>query len=478
MPQTCDFVERWNEVYETYACEVCDDKRRIKLIGAGELDLAALTQNGCYTCCVNLRIDSMNGDGFDLRVHACDLLPVIIGSRLDACLRRNDSSSLSRERAGCVYMLNSFWCFSNFLITNSQLCHRYRSKHSSTVASNVDESSVRLYVYDRNGKGNMLFTRDDSLCLRDKCKREIIVCRGNETNHSSFYENSAESRAVADEFIREILHPAPYEIVDEREFFRAVLDYMSNGVARDRHDDDSTVEDPSSPPDACRDIDHLDNKRIASAPALYACLLRSLARDIRTTVENAVVRIVDTSSRLFEDRILIECLSNIMMQYASTSRRANLLQFISRKTTIRRDWSETMKRQLKTEIRKRANAGTYRGGSAGSIGCGSTSYLGVKRFKNCTIRGEVAPRDVRVGETPRRWTIRCWLTCTADVSRDSGDVPQQFYCSKIHRDVEYDHEILKRMRVINQNAIVYRCRKVFNVFSAISTSVVSATPDA
>lgn len=69
-----------------------------------------------------------------------------------------------------MYLFGCFWVFNSFINTNSRQCHRYR-KHT-----NNSNSVVRMYIYDRPSKGNMLFLTDDrTLRMRDKYHREVTL---------------------------------------------------------------------------------------------------------------------------------------------------------------------------------------------------------------------------------------------------------------------------------------------------------------
>lgn len=478
-PQTSDFINRWNIVYDHFNCEICDDDKRIRLTEVSVTSLPKVVYGGSYTCCVNLSSSDEIYDLKELRIHVCDLLPIVIGTKLDLKIRRERENVSLVEKRGCVYMLNCFWCFSNFLTTNSQVCHQYRRKHSST-----DSSSVRLYIYDKSGKRNMLFTKNNQLHLRDKNKQEVALI---DSTGKYIYAKNSNDRTTVEKFAKEAIKTYPYEIHDKKIFFALCHDYMIKGVG------DSSVETETEndianwrPPASNRDIDHIDNKRIASVPYLYTNLLFSLERDIRREVVENMLKIkierrndaiskndsfINEESTIFlfkEKSHFRETLRSIVTQYVQAAHRANLLNFVSRRTTIRRDWGESMKRQLKNEIRQRvvkSGVKTHIESTVSSSFCKNEpstrtrcnklknidgyAYRNVKRSRDCLIKGIV------IRSSDEKKSVRCWLRYPDIVSSDSNDVPQQFYCAKIHSDIEYDYELVKRMRVVNQNAM--RC---------------------
>lgn len=409
MPQTRYFLRQWNALYAEFGCEICETARSRVAGGVASRSTARWSAGDRYTACVNLRRgDDGGGSDYDDddvddgdAVHVCNMLPVVIGSELDVAYRsatRVDGARLDGAPIGAVFAFNNYWVYESFLCTDSRLCHRYRA-HSSSA-----EATTRLYVYDSRGKGHMLFTRanDSELWLRDSDRREtrLIDAAGN---------FAARDCEVLRDFVARALWRT-YRVADAEAFcvdFFAYARVVSSAV-----DSSEGEEGNESRRDAfarvTRDIDDLENKRIASAPALYAALLRCMRR--------ALDEAPDYRAR-----------AAIVAQYGAMSHRANLLRFISKKTHVRYDWNESMRRQLKSEMRGRAHSARKSGRdicSGGNGGSGSARATG------------------------RRDAFR-----VPDAARNSARVQQQFYCAKVHDDVEYDYELVKRMKVVNLNAM-------------------------
>lgn len=361
--------------------------------------------------CVNLTVN-------DRRVHVCNFLPIVLGTRLDLRSRgRPTDPNLAAKldpmlsnRFGHVYAYDNFWVFSSFISTDSRQCHKYR-EHTKAVSC-----TIRMYVYDRTGKGHMFFMRqnDNSLHMRDKFRREIGIIDELGRYRPTSESIDVEAQQVIDAFARDALVP-PFDRLTVQDFFRSCYEYMRYGVNACSNGEERVL--------GCkdRDIDHLDNKRISVAPGLYGILMRSFARSL-----------VDGMNSIGDDESLtVQVIKSCAARYSVMSHRANLLPFISRKTHIRQDWCESMKRQMKSEIRSHRR---LRGNAPPVNGNGGTIVNAIA--ENVTDDKVVT-----------------YSVCVSDVTQDNTKISQQFYCSKLHTDVEYDHEIVKRMRVINLNAM-------------------------
>lgn len=375
-----------------------------------------------YTACVNFEI----GDG-EYKVHVCNFLPVVVGSRLDLLYRGMTGDldvdekldEILPHRLGHVLMFDNFCVFSSFISTDSRQCHRYKERTKNS------KSIVRMYIYDSFGKGHMLFIQDDALYIRDKYRRE--TCLIDERNRCVLDDECGgtdDGRTIAMDFANATLLP-PYHAITTTDFFRACREYMLHGIGGVC---DDVIDGGDRLGKQVRDIDHIDNKRISGVPNLYGILMNSYVRNVRECVAS-IVTTGDDSVATTDSDAIATIVKSCTMRYGIMSHRANLLPFISRKTHIRQDWCETMKRQMKSEIRSQ------------------------RRIRNVATQ-QIGATTVTVANARVGPNGELFLTVAMpDVSQDNTKIAQQFYCSKLHLDVEYDHEILKRMRVINLNAM-------------------------
>lgn len=471
--QTRYSLKQWDSLYREYNCEICKNSMSricdgVSLSGRDVNDISRVCKSGRYTACINISFDiaAANDDKKTTSMHVCNFLPIVIGTSFDLSIRerganqsyedlslaiRMDSSLVSRM--GQVYMFDNFWVFSAFISTDARQCHQYRERTKST------ECFVRMYIYDRYGKGHMLFVRpnDTALYIRDKFRRETRL-----VSHDGLccFENDDHSELIVREFVRDTLI-SPFDGMNLHDFFTNCREYMLYGIGSSDGCGIPERSDEIILGVKERDIDHIDNKRISSACNLYSLLLRSFARNLRDILVEAITVENFQQHQMKDDgeednakndnngetgkiyglqlpfsiaTAVMVTLRSCIVRYATMSQRANLLPFISRKTHIRRDWCESMKRQMKSEIR--SNRKVQRVGNNGGIfnGCG-VSYgitTSTSRENHQLLLQFVSP----------------------DVTLDNTKVTQPFYCSKMHLDVEYDHEIVKRMRVVNLNAMM------------------------
>lgn len=358
-PHTNEFIDQWNKVYAEFKAERCE-----KCVSLRGVDISSMgLYVNRYTSCVNLMVESNE-------VHICNFLPIIIGSELDRLTRE----VFENKRLGSVFMFNNFWVFSCFLSTNPKLCHVYKNCSDS-------ESVVRSYFYDSKNRGHMFFLHKDKLFLRDRYRREYLV----------FAPPSTIDRGP-ENYLDVLIKDITFTSVETSTFLLYIYRFMKTVNLAERN------------------IDHISNKYIANTPHLYMVLLRSLQISLETIFQN--VNDHDLRVRSSEE---------IITKFTNYAHKANLLNFMSRRTNVKYETGEVMKLQLKNQI----------------------------KFKNFNHTQMYSPKNSEFTEfKSSKYYFRA-----IDVIHDMTNVRQQFYCGKIHDDSEFDFEIVKRMKIVNLNAV-------------------------
>lgn len=373
-PHTREYIEHWNEVYKEFNAERCERCVSLYKVEAHNL----IMHVNRYTACVNLTIlDSYV-------VHICNFIPIIIGSTLDQSIR----DIYSADRLSCVFMFNNFWSFSSFINTNSRLCHIYYNNNTKM------QKNIRMYIYDRRNHGNMLFLLDEQspkLYIRDRFKREYEL-----------YDDSVGQLADnVSSYALDLLFDAKWsENFTNEQFLGSIVAYMRMIGNTNR------------------DIDDMSNKCICCVQGLYVKLLNSLINSLTYVMQTNNNSSNDNDEQEIEVMLKIQ---EMITKYTYFSHKANLLNFISRKTNIKYESGEIMKLQLKNEIK-------------------------YKNFNHTQLYS--AKNSEFNGREKNKLYFRAM-----DVTHDMSTVKQHFYCGKTHSDCEYDNELVKRMKVVNLNAI-------------------------
>lgn len=414
-PHTKYFIEQWDSIYDFYECERCHCMQpNMKGMTAPRQILHTRDR---YTACLNVPIQSKQ---YLYKLHFCNILPVIIGSRLDRRIRNVDY--IPANEYGTVLMYYNNWVFNSFLNTNSRLCHVYREHNASTSVL------ARVYLYDSTNHGNMLYIDfvTGVVTVRDYHHREFCIgwlvmnTAVDKTDKNSYelFNNQVlvfnpkiddEPNEILDLFVKDCGYNILYENAAEyeatqkeqfsirREFFYSLTVYLI------------TVKNMNL------DIDDLSNKRLFSAPGLYALMLQTFVNVIR----QLFVDYNDTEAIIRIERLAIHT--------KEMSHRANLTSLISRKVCLKKEFGETMKRLLKKEMRT-TNMDNTKHYAAPPIITGSTSAWSIKTD---------IEREKRVS----------FLLTDGNTVYDSNEY--QFFCGRICSDVEYVYEQVKRLKIIN-----------------------------
>lgn len=181
-PRRADSLLRWDMLYEHYGAEICDRRqaayRRFYGVPISTRSSTELCLNERYTACVNFCAP----DG--VVRHVCDILPIVLGSRLDRRIRadfwrdcdagRCDGARCDRRKCGLLVQNKNLYHFTVTMATNPKVAHIYRK---SNKLNKVDS---RVYYYDKNFRGNMFCFKQNVVLLpcRDCLLRRSTPCTG------------------------------------------------------------------------------------------------------------------------------------------------------------------------------------------------------------------------------------------------------------------------------------------------------------
>lgn len=389
---TRQHVNRWNVLYAKHRAEFCDVRRRLfsAIHGGrdiGEFSSTDLCQIERYTACVNV----MRGDE---ERHVCDILPIVLGTELDRTVRSAFwATATDRERQddtlkfGLILQNKNFQHFTSCMVTNPKVAHIYRRNAKRT------NMEVRLYFYDRNYRGNkvylcqnlrvtrcnvatcpdecrMLVFVQERLMLRDCFKHDYLLLERSCPWHSSspivtrilskrrtcasspptcvdvLPNNESEIVLSAAQVTRNICDCPTADVFDS-----GTIRYDNEDVAR------WLVENcmPDDPQHRCshrqrildlflylrevllrnEDIDMLCNKCVYDGPILYEQFLTQFSSAVRDAV-----------------CVLSPSMDTLISRMRELSHTGNLYMLISRKTNIKVDQTNDMKRLIKTSLKR------------------------------------------------------------------------------------------------------------------------------
>lgn len=430
-PQRTHVLRQWDALYDKWQADFCELRQRnfFRYVGRAltECDSLTLCNYERYTCCVQFHA-----------IHVCDLIPVVLGSRLDRRLRsvfwkRNtDARCHDTFKIGLIILNRNYFHFSACLNTNPRLCHIYRP------TSRKGDTEVRLYFYDRVFRGNKLYLRrdadDDVLTLRNCFTQEYDLWR---TSCGLVEENADVARAFVDSCVGDLRDTV--RRVGIHRFFEGMSHYMTqtrrvNG-----------------------DIDLLRNKCVFNGPHLYSLFMQQFAHNLLRFGEESDLDNLRVSMYVQKSRVLAHT--------------ANLYMLVSRKTNIRVDVTGGMKRTLKTDVRRTKNdeqrsVTTSRqlssviipkASSLGSTLANSDNFVN----RSCDFVLSVgnphrSQKDIATYVDDDSVTYVASPTHHFNVAQMLiyGKSPFLYNVSSFHfADLEYVFEQLKRLRVENLNAV-------------------------
>lgn len=149
-------LARWNYLYEFFNAEYCWMRRelfyRAHRRHISEVSSTDLCFSERYTACVNFTDNTRDG----LVRHVCDMLPIVIGSNVDLKVRNKfwalDKPAILEDlpKIGFLIQNKNYYNFAACFTTNPKVCHVYRCN------TKLPNAEVRLYYYDNNFCGNRL----------------------------------------------------------------------------------------------------------------------------------------------------------------------------------------------------------------------------------------------------------------------------------------------------------------------------------
>lgn len=166
-PQLKNSLQRWDYLYDYCSAEYCEIRRRLFYKAHGcdisTVNSVQLCFTERYTACVNFKAAK---DG--LVRHVCDMLPLVIGSKLDRRVRRlfweQGEPAILEDvpKIGFIIQNKNYYNFTSCLTTNPKVCHIYRRN------TKLQNTEVRLYFYDYNFRGNKLHSKQT--LVFEKCQ--------------------------------------------------------------------------------------------------------------------------------------------------------------------------------------------------------------------------------------------------------------------------------------------------------------------
>lgn len=117
--------------------------------------------------------------------HVCDILPIILGSRLDRSIRKEfwaicdadkcEGARCDRRKCGLFVQNKNLYHFTVTMATNPKVAHIYRKSNK------LNKVGSRVYYYDKNFRGNMFCFKQNVVLLPcESCLvQKATLCSGN-----------------------------------------------------------------------------------------------------------------------------------------------------------------------------------------------------------------------------------------------------------------------------------------------------------
>jgi hypothetical protein len=130
-PRLHDSLFRWDMLYKHYGAEICARRKDADLrfygVPISTRSSIELCLNERYTACVNF-------NALDVMVrHVCDILPIILGSRLDRSIRKEfwaicdadkcEEARCDRPKCGLLVQNKNLYHFTVTMATNPKVAH-------------------------------------------------------------------------------------------------------------------------------------------------------------------------------------------------------------------------------------------------------------------------------------------------------------------------------------------------------------------
>lgn len=426
-------INHWNLLYRYFGVEYCALRRRLfQRIHRRDISTYSsieLCQIERYSGCINVT----GSDG--IVRHVCDIVPIVLGTDLDIAIRKTYWSSVESRvedlpKIGLIVQNKNFYHFTSCMITNPRVAHIYRR---NTKRNNME---VRMYFYDKSFRGNKLYFVQQVLVERcevcrsgmdrDRCTGIVLYVQEQLLVRNCYKQDFVLLTRQCDrhsdsELIRSCLEKVtrPLQTITPQQFYTCCNFFPLKSTAASRYftvqvsralceckvsaSDDSWTRNVESygehqitlinslindcfVDEPCtmnglhekilslfvylrdvlhrnEDIDMLCNKCIFDGPILYCQFLHQF-----------VCSLIDKCSDpndLYDPGV-----ESFIQRMRELSHTANLYMLISRKTNIRVDQTNDMKRLIKTSL-KREKMQTF------------NLCSGVKAFPNVTCNANI-----------------------------------------------------------------------------------------